>query len=147
MRQSGLRRELSRTVSPDWFSPWSKEVKPRNLVSELFTQGSVGGAAGNCCLYPATRIATLRCLEISFACGGALASKVTLLPSSYSDGVDYSWFWQRKDGQYFFELFPYHFSLVVSAVEPVPPPSHRLLMYFLKLTIVTANTIILIVPS
>jgi hypothetical protein len=29
-------------------------------VSELFTQGSVGGAAGNCCLYPATRIAKLR---------------------------------------------------------------------------------------
>jgi hypothetical protein len=24
-------------------------------VSELFTQGSVGGAAGNCCLYPASR--------------------------------------------------------------------------------------------
>jgi hypothetical protein len=30
-------------------------LEPRNLVSELFTQGSVGGAAGNCCSYPATR--------------------------------------------------------------------------------------------
>jgi hypothetical protein len=29
-------------------------------MSELFTSGSVGGAAGNCCLYPATRIATAR---------------------------------------------------------------------------------------
>ena len=24
-------------------------------MSELFTQGSVGGAAGNCCFYPAVR--------------------------------------------------------------------------------------------
>ena len=29
-------------------------------MSELFTSGSVGGAAGNCCLYPATRIANAR---------------------------------------------------------------------------------------
>jgi hypothetical protein len=27
-------------------------------VSELFTQGSVGGAAGNCCLYPARELLT-----------------------------------------------------------------------------------------
>ena len=30
-------------VSPDGFPFWSKETEPRNLVSELFTQGSVGG--------------------------------------------------------------------------------------------------------
>ncbi len=28
-------------------------------MSELFTQGSVGGAAGNCCSYPAKRIGKL----------------------------------------------------------------------------------------
>ena len=55
-------------VSPDWFLPWSKEVKPRNLVSELFTQGSVGGAAGNCCLYPASRIGKRRFYRIGWAC-------------------------------------------------------------------------------
>ncbi len=48
-------------------------------MSELFTQGSVGGAAGNCCLYPATRIAKLRLIENGCACGVTLASKVILL--------------------------------------------------------------------
>jgi hypothetical protein len=38
-------------------------------MSELFTSGSVGGAAGNCCLYPATRIAMLRLIESGWACG------------------------------------------------------------------------------
>jgi hypothetical protein len=66
-------------VSPDGFPPWSKEVEPRNLVSELFTQGSVGGAAGNCCLYPATRIAMQRLIETGWACGDASALKMTLL--------------------------------------------------------------------
>jgi hypothetical protein len=28
-------------------------------MSELFTSGSVGGAAGNCCLYPATGLPKL----------------------------------------------------------------------------------------
>ena len=63
-----------------------------------------------------------------------------------SDGVDYSWFGQRKDGQYFLELFPYHFSVVIPAIEPVPPPTPRLLIDVLKLAIVAANTIILIMP-
>jgi hypothetical protein len=39
-------------------------------MSELFTSGTVGGAAGNCCLYPTTRIATAR-----FYNGYALAKK------------------------------------------------------------------------
>ncbi len=43
---------------PGWFLTWSKEVGSRSLVSELFPQGSVG-AAGDCCLYPVTRIAVL----------------------------------------------------------------------------------------
>jgi hypothetical protein len=30
-------------------------------MSELFTSGSVGGAAGNCCLYPASE--TVKCQE------------------------------------------------------------------------------------
>jgi hypothetical protein len=63
-----------------------------------------------------------------------------LLPPGYSDGVDYSRFWQGIDGQDFFELVPYHFSLIVSAIEPISPPFHRLLMYLLKLTIVAPSS-------
>ncbi len=48
-------------------------------MSELFTSGSVGGAAGNCCLYPATRIAILRFFEIGCACGVTLALKAIFL--------------------------------------------------------------------
>ncbi len=48
-------------------------------MSELFTSGSVGGAAGNCCLYPARRITTLPFIEIGRACGVALALKVASL--------------------------------------------------------------------
>ena len=66
-------------VSPDWFPTWSKELEPRNLVSELFTQGSVGGAAGNCCLYPASRIATAPFFEVGCACGVTLVLKVASL--------------------------------------------------------------------
>ncbi|MCP4370817.1 MAG: hypothetical protein GY797_22290 [Deltaproteobacteria bacterium] len=44
-------------------------------MSELFTQGTVGGAAGNCCLYPARRITTLPLIEIGCACGVAFALK------------------------------------------------------------------------
>ena len=60
--------------------------------------------------------------------------------------MDYSWFWQYIDGQYFLELLPYHFPVIVPAIEPVPPPSPGLLIDFLKLAIVAAYTIILIVP-
>jgi len=48
-------------------------------VSELFTQGSVGGAAGNCCLYPATRIAKRRLIETGWACGDTLTLRVVSL--------------------------------------------------------------------
>lgn len=48
-------------------------------MSELFTSGSVGEAAGNCCLYPATRIGKLRFLEIGCACEVTLALEVALL--------------------------------------------------------------------
>jgi len=54
-------------------------------MSELFTSGSVGGAAGNCCFYPATRIAMLRFLEVGCACGGALALQVVSLARNRRD--------------------------------------------------------------
>ncbi len=43
-------------------------------MSELFTSGSVGGAAGNCCLYPATRIGKLVFIVIGWACEGYKAA-------------------------------------------------------------------------